>query len=163
LPGPVLRHGAYALVHLSPRAAEIADALRPLVPAYSPSDEAALQNLAITTARVEAAERALAQVDAAAGDQPVTAFIGEAGEKLARLREDLRGWLGLARRLQHDLGLSPRARFELGLTAAKAHALAEHSAEDDEWQTWLKQVPIRERVRLVEALAAAEAAAEEAS
>ena len=47
-----------------------------------------------------------------AGDEPTLA------PDLSRLRQDLRAWIGLARRLANDLGLTPTSRAKLGLDIA---------------------------------------------
>jgi hypothetical protein len=106
-----VRHGSYAVVALQPRAAEIADELRPLVPAYSTSDEIAVSLLAMALARLERAEEALA--GAAPGDA-------------ARLRQDALGWANAARRLLNDLGMTPSARAKLGLNLTRARGAALH-------------------------------------
>lgn len=92
------RHGGYARVALSPRAAELDEQIRGLLPIFEPVDGPAVALLAFTLARIEAASAALA---------------GPGGEGLARLEGDLRGWVGTARRLMGDLGMNPAARARL--------------------------------------------------
>jgi hypothetical protein len=125
-----LKHGAYAMVALSPRAAEIAEELTALVPASSPIDAPIIRTLALTLARIERASAALEAADDAAG------------EGKQRLAEDLRAWLGLSRRLFADLGLNPTSRARLGFDVARTGATitgmwaaAERSGVPDEERT----------------------------
>lgn len=99
-----LRHGAYADLRLGDRVAELADELRPLVPAGRPADEVALRLLALCLARIEAAHAALEKAKPA---------------ELATLESDARGWTNTARRLLSDLGMTPTARARLGLDVAR--------------------------------------------
>ena len=120
-----LRHGAYAgVVRLAPRASEIADDLRPLVPVYTDSDEPTVRLLALAFARLERAGAALDEVDARTSRDLVPYTIADAA-KLQRLRQDALGWLNAARRLANDLGLTPTSRARLGLNVVRAHAEAE--------------------------------------
>jgi len=95
------------------------------VPAYSLADELAVQLLARTLARIEAAEAVLESVDtrlAATDGGSYLATSAEAAALLAqvqRLREDLRGWLNLERRLLGDLGMTTTSRAKLGLDIAR--------------------------------------------
>jgi hypothetical protein len=57
-------HGGYCTVGMSERAREIADAVRPTLPAYSPADEVTLGLFATSVARIENASRAMEIVDA---------------------------------------------------------------------------------------------------
>jgi hypothetical protein len=117
-----LRHGGYSLVGISERAAEIANQVRPTLPAYSVADEPALLLLATTLARIERANAAVETVDENAS--PLGSYLGAGGDEptlapnLQRLREDLRAWIGLARRLTNDLGMTPTSRAKLGLDIA---------------------------------------------
>lgn len=115
------KHGGYSLLGIGDRAEEICDQIRPTLPVYSPADETILQLLGVTCARIERASEAVAAVDEQA--TPLGAYLaGKDGPDLAsslqRLRQDLRAWIGLARRLSADLGLSPRSRAALGLDIA---------------------------------------------
>jgi len=117
-----LRHGAYAVVALGPRVEELADLIRELVPAYSPSDEITIRLLCLALARLERSSDATGKV-------PI--------EELGRLRENERGWTNTARRLLNDLGMTPTSRAGLGLALvqAKGEALRAHLANkraDDE-------------------------------
>ena len=100
-----VKHSAYADVRLGPRVAELADEIRTVVPAYSIADDYVVRLLALSFARIEAAEEAIA--------------VAEPGE-LERLRQDLRGWVNSARRLLNDLALTPMSRARLGLDIARA-------------------------------------------
>ncbi len=112
-------------MHLAPRAAEITDDLREVVPAYAPSDEPTLGLLGLVLARIEKATAALDKVDEMSEANPLAAYtVGEAA-KLQRLREDARGWVNTARRLCNDLGLTPTSRAKLGLNVVRARAEAE--------------------------------------
>ncbi len=116
-----LRHGGYSLAGLSDRVSEIADAIRPTLPAYSVADEPVLLLLSTTLARIERAIAALETVDE--NSSPLGQYLGASdgpnlAPDLARLRQDLRAWIGLARRLANDLGLTPTSRARLGLDIA---------------------------------------------
>jgi hypothetical protein len=104
-PGNALgvRHGAYAIVRLGDRTAELADQLRQLVPAYMPADDVAVQLLALALARAEAA---------------ATALEGAKPGDLARLEQDLRGWVTKATSLADKLGMTPTSRSRLRLDLA---------------------------------------------
>lgn len=102
-------HGAYADLKLGARVAELAADLAPLVPAYRASDQVTVQLLALSIARIEAAALALEQA--------------KPGE-LARLEQDLRGWVGKATTLADKLGMTPTARARLGVDVAVARRQA---------------------------------------
>lgn len=110
------KHGAYSIVKVSERAAELAADLGPLVPGYCSSDEPAVRLLAIMLARVERAEAALEEAGPA---------------DLQRLRQDALGWANASRRMMNDLGMTPTARARMGLDVARAKgaALAAHVAD----------------------------------
>lgn len=120
------KHGGYALVGLGERASEIADTLRPTMPAYSVADEPTLSLLSVTLARIERATAAIEVVDANT-TSPLSEYL--AGDEatlapnLSALRNDLRAWIGLARRLSNDLGLTPTSRAKLGLDIAAAQKM----------------------------------------
>ena len=122
---PALTHGAYATVAISPRAAELADLIRETAPVYEPCDEPALRSLAIILARVERAESALQQADAALddGDAGPLAAYDDNGVAFTRLRSDLRGWLIAAEKYFAAFGLSPGSRARLGVDVARARRL----------------------------------------
>jgi hypothetical protein len=108
---------------MSERAREIADEIRPTLPAYSPADEPVLLLLATTLVRIERASAAMEMVDENA--TPLGPYLGggkgeDLGPGLQRLREDLRRWINTARGLASDLGLTPTSRARLGLDIVTA-------------------------------------------
>jgi len=120
------KHGGYSLLGMGDRATEIADDIRPTLPAYAAADEPVLLLLATTLARIERANEAIEIVDAnstsalseyLAGDEKTLA------PNLAALRSDLRGWINTARRLANDLGLTPTSRAKLGLDIVAAQRI----------------------------------------
>lgn len=117
-----VRHGAYAVVRLGHRAAEIADELRPLIPGYTSMDEPALRILAFVLARLEAASAALDAVDATSEGRELAAYTAESAPALQRLREDARGWTNTARRLLNDLCLTTASRAKAGLHLAQTES-----------------------------------------
>jgi hypothetical protein len=118
------RHGGYSLAGISDRAAEIADQVRPTLPFYSGADEPTLLLFATTLARIERANRAIEAVDEEIGiRRPLSPYMIPDAPKLQRLREDLRAWIGLARRLANDLGLSPMSRAKLAENVAVAQKI----------------------------------------
>jgi hypothetical protein len=112
-------HGAYASsLRLSGRADELAAELREVAPVCTPADEVTVRLLATTLVRVERATAALDQLDQTAEGRELSPYVVEEAAKLQRLREDLRGWISMARRLAADLGMTPSARAKLGLDVA---------------------------------------------
>jgi hypothetical protein len=113
-------HGAYVSpVRLSPRADELADEIRPYLPAQSPGYEPALACYCLILCRVErAAQGVYAHPD---GDQQST-----------RLLNDLRKWLMASLRYASELGLTPASQARLfrdsgiGRSATASAALREH-------------------------------------
>jgi hypothetical protein len=110
-----IRHGAYALLKLRPRAAELADAIRQLVPGYVPAHEPAVQAAAMTGARLEKAMAALED----AGETELNALDGHA-----------RGWMRLWLSALDKLGLTPLAMSKLGLNLALGKGAALRTLED---------------------------------
>lgn len=110
--GAAVTHGAYATAAISERGAELADEVRAVMPLQSGADRFVVAALGVVLARVEAADRALAEADAA----------GKTDELLS-LRADLRRWLALELRYCEALGLAPLARAKLGLTVATTRRL----------------------------------------
>jgi glutathione S-transferase len=104
-----LRHGAYALLKLTPRAEELAAALRELVPAYAPSLEPGLQAAGMVGAQCEAAGLALAE--ASPGDR-------------LRLEQDFRAWLRLWLRYLESFGMTSLSQARLGLELVQAKGAA---------------------------------------
>ena len=111
------RHGAYAVLQLKPRAAEITERLRELVPAYAPAHEAAIEAAGLVGAQFERAMAALLEADDAS--------------ELRRLDQDARGWARLWLHSLASLGMTPMAQAKLGLdlTRAKGEAAAAYLAE----------------------------------
>jgi hypothetical protein len=114
------RHGAYSELKLAPRAQELAVLIRERLPVFSPLDEFAVGLAALALARAEQGAAALAAADAAGGPRP------------ERLEQDVRGWVGTARRLLADLGATPRSRAELArdLGVAASTQAARRQLED---------------------------------
>jgi hypothetical protein len=116
-----LVHGARSVVALEPRANEIADEIRELVPAVSPSDEPSIRLLALALAQVEAATIWLAE----------EGIVDERGQPRGLLRH-LGTMLNTAARIADRLGMTPTSRAQLGLdlTRARGEALRAHLAEN---------------------------------
>ena len=148
-----VRHGAYSEQLIAPRAAEIAAELKAVVPAYSESDRAMVENLARVQARIERCEAAFAAIDEAS-DNAVSAFLTE---KLDRLRADYVRWLGMSLRFADALGLHPKSRFELGLTYAQSQVARPKVEEMERLEAQLDSLPIQERVRFWAKVGEAEA------
>lgn len=129
-------HGAYVSpVRLSERAQEIADLIRPTLPVGGPQVEPVLASYAIVLVRIERASAAMDAVEEAAdeaGARPAGLYLGKAAEPLARLRADLRSWIGLSLKLAAELGLTPAGAARLmrdagaGRASAAQAALREH-------------------------------------
>jgi DNA-binding SARP family transcriptional activator len=106
-----VRHGAYAVLRLQPRAEEVRDEIAGLVPFASDADGAILDLLSITLAQVERAGIVLAY------EQSQSARSVENGEepspRLDRLAADTRAWVNTAAKLLDQLGMSPTARVRL--------------------------------------------------
>lgn len=115
--GPAVRHGAYSLIKLTPRAAEIRSELEERLPLRSDADAVTVDLLAATLAQLE---RALLVLGAAQTDETQAIKDGkkvsrEAHAQLGRLSQDARGWLARAERLLQELGMTPHSRVRLGL------------------------------------------------
>ena len=121
-------HGAMSRTHViakAQRTAELADAIRSVVPVYDPADEFTVQALAVLLVRIERAEAALAEVEAEAdesGEGPAAVYRGGKAW-VENLRRDLRSWLSVAERYLSALGMSPGSRARLGLDIARARHL----------------------------------------
>jgi hypothetical protein len=111
--GRPVEHGAYAVLHLTPRAAEIAEWIRAQADHLTTADEAAVQTLALVLAQLERAAGVLGEVDEAIvrGDD-VDVYLGRI-ESRARLSQDARRWADSARRAMDGLGLTPAGRAQL--------------------------------------------------
>jgi hypothetical protein len=104
-------HGAYSAssrLANDPRTREIADEIAAVAPVYEPADTVTFDLLAITLRRIQLANAAVERADANGSAAPVA----------KALRDDLRGWIRLARSLAGDLGLTPAARARMGLDVA---------------------------------------------
>jgi hypothetical protein len=114
-----VRHGATASLRLTPRAEELADGLRAIVPCCSEADEPSICLLAGVLARIEAANEYLAEQGL---------FLPGGGGELQPLLRVLTGWENTAARLCDRLGLTPTSRAALGLdlVRARGEALREH-------------------------------------
>jgi hypothetical protein len=75
--------------------------------------------LAVCLRRIEAGTAALAKVDADAAHELSPYWIQDA-DKLGKLRDDLRRWVGQARALLTDLGMTPASAAALGADLARA-------------------------------------------
>ena len=116
-----VKHGAYATLSLGPRATEIAETLRAVVPGGDPVDSVAVEAAAMVMARLERAMAALDAVDDAM-ERPMSQYIGdrlETLDQLGRLRQDARGWANVALRYLDALALVPTSRGRLGLDVVK--------------------------------------------
>ena len=102
-------HGAFARFQLEPRARELAEDVRTLLPTGSASDEVAIRLLSLTLAQVEAATLWVAAhgiVDGSGTPQPILKHLGT--------------MLNTAARLCDRLGLTPAGRAGLGLAIGPA-------------------------------------------
>ena len=107
-----VKHGATATLKLAPRAEEVADEIRALVPARSEADEPAVRLLALTLAQIEAAAAWVAErgiVDAKGQPAPVL--------------KAMTTMINSAARLADRLGMTPAGRAQLGLDLAKGEAV----------------------------------------
>jgi hypothetical protein len=130
-----VKHGAYALLRLTPRAEELADELRELVPLASPFDSATIDALALVLAQLERASVFLSHVQGAELEHFRSGERLDKDERddLRRLASDTRSWANTALRYAEALGLTPSARMKLGIDAAQAQdALAELAARGRE-------------------------------
>jgi hypothetical protein len=131
-PGPALRHGAYSLLRLAPRAREIRAELEELLPLRSDADSPALDLLSQCLSQVERAGVIIGalQVEETEAIRDGRKIDPATAATLQRLQQDWRGWIGKAQKLLDDLGLSPRSRVQLGLdvvrTQSAVEALQEH-------------------------------------
>jgi hypothetical protein len=115
-----LVHGARADLLIAPRAAELRDHLRELVPAGSPSDEPALTLLSWQLARIEQANVYLAEqglLDGKGIPRPVLKVLST--------------WENSAARLCDQLGMTPTARGRLGLDLARSRAIGRGGSADE--------------------------------
>ncbi len=106
-----MTHGSYAVLALSPVAAETADVLREMVPVYDVADEPALQAFGLILEQLKAAAAALELASAE----------GRREDALA-LSRDARGWLTSALKYSEQFGMTPRSRVALGLDLVRGRA-----------------------------------------
>lgn len=133
LGGRPVEHGAYAVLHLTPRAGEIAEWIRGLGDHLTPADEPALQTLALMLAQLERAAGVLVEVDGAiVRGRDVDAYLARI-ERRARLSSDARGWAKEARNLMHELGLTPAGRVALEERQLTVIHVAEVQVALSEW------------------------------
>lgn len=105
-----LRHGAYSLLRLKPRAEEIAVRLREVAPLYRAEFEPMVETAAMVGAQVERGMAALTEAT-----KP---------SELRRLDQDVRGWARLWVYCLSVLGLTPASAARLGLELEQAKGAA---------------------------------------
>lgn len=119
-------HGAYvSALRLGEEVAHRADYYRDLLIAnslYAEAFEPILADLGLVDVRIERGAQALLRADEATAE-PLSGYVGPAGETLDRLRQDVRAWLRHKRSLLGDLGLSPQAMAKMGLRVAQAESM----------------------------------------
>ena len=113
-----VRHSAYSLLRLAPRAEELRGQLAELVPFGTDADLPLVDLCAITLAQVERASLVLAI------EQAEVERAAESGapqpNRYDRLAADARAWVKTGARLLDQLGLSPTARGRLAGDLASA-------------------------------------------
>lgn len=115
-----VRHGAYSVLKLAPRAEQIATSLRESVPISSASDNATIDVLGFVLAQLERANLVLSHVQDDELSQIRNGKLGAAQrDDLRRLAADARGWANTALRYSEALGLTPLSRARLGLDVAR--------------------------------------------
>jgi hypothetical protein len=121
------RHGAYSIVEIQGRSAEVAEGLRVALREeglYRPGFEPALALCSVVLVRVERAAAAIAATDATldeAGVSPLAPFLdSERGLAMEKLRRELRRWTAEARTHLTELGLTPRSLAALSRDAGSA-------------------------------------------
>ena len=123
------KHGAFARFQLEPRARDLADDVRVLMPHGSASDEIAIRLLSLSLAQVEAATLYVAAqglVDEAGAPQPILKHLGT--------------MLNTSARLCDRLGLTPASRAQIGLPLAHDSQAGQYNWEklsDEELDTLL--------------------------
>jgi hypothetical protein len=98
------------MIRLAPRAAELADDLRAIVPAVSDADEPTIRLLALVLARVEVANEWLAD----------RGLFLDGGPEIQPVIRSLSTWENTAARLLDRLGCTPTSRAALGLDLARS-------------------------------------------
>jgi len=120
-----VRHGAKAVVKLGPRASEIEEGLRAVVPVRSAADDATIAVLSMVLAQLERASAVLGarQAEELRAVQAGKRVDPAGRDDLRRLAQDARGWSNSALRYFEALGLTPTARARLGLDLARTRTL----------------------------------------
>src|SRR5262249_43406750 len=110
-----LVHGVHAKVALGPRAEELAEAIRAVIPVYTGADEPMVRSAAMVAAQVETGNTWIAEHGW---------FDPESGEPypLMRVLPTLHAEL---RRLLDALGCSPTSRARLGLDLIRSEAIGQ--------------------------------------
>jgi hypothetical protein len=117
--GLALTHGAKADLHLAPRAGELADGLREIVPARGEADEPTIQLAGLVLARVEAANRWLAERGIFQDERGVPQPVIKA----------LSTWENTAARLLDRLGCTPASRAAIGLDLVRTSVAAQEHVD----------------------------------
>jgi hypothetical protein len=115
--GLTRRHGAYSsttALSQDARVAELADEIAQTQPIAHPADAGAVWRLAVCYRRCELAVAAIEAADERLEGAPAAAYT-DGSAWLGRLREDPRGWLSVAGRIEAELGRTPAARARLAL------------------------------------------------
>jgi hypothetical protein len=145
-----LTHGAYSSpARLAPEAERYASWIRETAPLRGDANEPLVALASLSLRRAELAALALDELDTSTETRPLAQYVG-AGEftlQLQRLREDMRGWIGLAARLLDKLGCSPTSRAALGLDVVKAQAISSSRHDVD-----LDRLPLPRRALFLELL-----------
>jgi len=121
------KHGAFARFRLEPRALELAEDLRALLPSGSSIDDVAVRLLSLALAQVEAATLYVAaegMVDSAGQPQPILKHLGT--------------MLNTSARLCDRLGLTPAGRAQMGLPVTPEGETGQYDLEklsDQELET----------------------------
>ncbi len=113
--GVAVKHAATSMIRLAPRAAEIADDVRAIVPVSSEADEPTIRLLSLVLARIETANEWLAEAGM---------FRNAEGEPQPILKS-LSTWENQAARLLASLGCTPTSRAALGVDIVRAAVVRE--------------------------------------
>jgi hypothetical protein len=122
-----VQHGAYVSpLKLSERSQEIADSVRPYLPAYTPAMEPTLGSYALCLTRIERGAAALEEVELETELGREYKRKGE-DDLLWNLRSDVRAWIRLAAKLAAELGITPASSARIMRDAGiGAQAAAQH-------------------------------------
>jgi len=124
-----VKHGAYAVLQLTPRAEAIAAWIRSHAEHLAGSDEVEVQRAALVLAKLERAAGVLGEVDEAIvrGDD-VDTYLDRI-EQRATLSRDARGWAAEARRTLDGLALTPAGRAQLE-AATQPQGIPAHEVQE---------------------------------